>query len=144
MRPKWVAVGLTAAVLFYLVTLGQRGWVLLDSGEPGAVALGVGVLLLPVLVAWAVWRELRFGLVTERMARRLDSEGGLPQETLLRTPAGRVDRAAADAVFGRYREAVESAPEDWRAWFRLAWAYDLAGDRKRARAAMRHAVSLFG
>ena len=32
--------------------------------------------------------------------------------------------------------------EDWRAWFRLALAYDAAGDRKRARRAMRDAVAL--
>ncbi|MFP5334707.1 MAG: tetratricopeptide repeat protein [Actinomycetes bacterium] len=144
MRAKWVAGLLAAAVAFYLVLLGQRSWVLLTSGEPGAVVLGVGVLVLPVLVAWAVWREIRFGRATERMARALDAEGLLPAEELATTPGGRVDRAAADAVFGRYREAVEAAPEDWRAWFRLAWAYDTAGDRRRARAAMRRAVSLFG
>lgn len=144
MRAKWVAGLLTAAVAFYLVLLGQRSWVLLTSGEPGAVVLGVGVLVLPVLVAWAVWREIRFGMATERMARALDAEGLLPAEQVATTAGGRVDRAAADVVFGRYREAVQAAPEDWRAWFRLAWAYDTAGDRRRARAAMRRAVSLFG
>jgi cytochrome c-type biogenesis protein CcmH/NrfG len=81
---------------------------------------------------------------TERMARQLGGEGGLPAEELPRTHGGRVDRSAADEVFARYRAAVEAAPQDWRGWFRLAWAYDLAGDRRRARAAMRHAVSLFG
>jgi cytochrome c-type biogenesis protein CcmH/NrfG len=142
-KAKWVALGLTAAVLFYLVTLGQRGWVLVTSGEAGGIALGVGVLLLPVVVAWAVWRELRFGMATERPARRLDGEGGLPAEELPRTPTGRVDRTATDDVFRRYRAAVEASPQDWRSWFRLAWVYDVAGDRKRARAAMRHAVNLF-
>lgn len=142
MKAKWIAVGLAVVVLFYLVTLGQRGWVLVRSGEPGAVALGVGVLLLPLLVAWAVARELRFGTATERMARELDGEGGLPVDDLPRTPGGRVERSAADAAFARYRGETEEAPSDWRAWFRLACAYDVAGDRRRARAAMRHAVSL--
>lgn len=144
MRTKVLVAVLALGVLFYLVTLGQRGWALVSSGTVPGVLLGVGVLLLPVFVAWAVWREVRFGMATERMARQLHGEGALPAETLPRTPSGRVDRAAADDVFTRYRAAVESAPEDWRGWFRLAWAYDVAGDRRRARAAMRHAVSLFG
>jgi cytochrome c-type biogenesis protein CcmH/NrfG len=142
-KAKWVAVGLSLVVLFYLVTLGQRGWVLVTSGEPGGVALGVGVLLLPVVVAWAVWRELRFGLATQKMARQLTGEGGMPVDDLPRTPAGRVDREAADASFARFREQTEAAPQDWRSWFRLACAYDVAGDRRRARAAMRHATRLF-
>ena len=40
------------------------------------------------------------------------------------------------------RAQTEAAPEDWRTWFRLALAYDAAGDRTRARAAARHAVAL--
>ena len=62
--------------------------------------------------------------------------------TLPRRPSGRVDRDAADAHFEVIRAEVEAAPEDWRGWYRLAHAYDLAGDRKRARSAMRHAIEL--
>ena len=40
------------------------------------------------------------------------------------------------------RAEVEAAPDDWRGWYRLAHAYDLAGDRKRARSAMRQAIEL--
>jgi Flp pilus assembly protein TadD len=39
---------------------------------------------------------------------------------------------------------VESAEDDWSAWFRLGLAYDDAGDRRRARAAMRTAIRLHG
>ncbi|KTR54674.1 hypothetical protein SA11R_08410, partial [Rothia kristinae] len=56
--------------------------------------------------------------------------------------SGRIDREAADAAFPARRAEVEREPEDWRAWFRLALAYDAAGDRKRARRAMRDAVAL--
>jgi Flp pilus assembly protein TadD len=55
-------------------------------------------------------------------------------------PSGRVDRAAADARFAERRAEVEAAPDDWRRWYRLALAYDDAGDRRRARAAMRTAI----
>ena len=53
-----------------------------------------------------------------------------------------VERDAADAHFEIIRAEVEAAPEDWRGWYRLAHAYDLSGDRKRARASMRHAIEL--
>ena len=144
MKAKWVAGLLALVVLFYLLLLGQRAWFLLTTPEPGTIALGVGLLVLPALIGWGVWRELRFGLATERLARDLTAEDGMPAEDLPRTPGGRVDRSAADAVFGRYADAARQAPEDWRAWFRLAWAYDAAGDRKRAREAMRRAVALHG
>ncbi|GAB3688252.1 hypothetical protein GCM10028814_29620 [Angustibacter aerolatus] len=51
-------------------------------------------------------------------------------------------RAAADAAFARYRAETEAAPDDWAAWYRLALAYDAAGDRRRARRATRTAIAL--
>jgi Flp pilus assembly protein TadD len=40
------------------------------------------------------------------------------------------------------RAEVEADPDDWRRWYRLARAYDYAGDRTRARETMRKAVEL--
>ena len=83
--------------------------------------------------------------ITERMARQLDAEGGLlDTSNLPRRPSGRVDRDAADAWFEQRRADVEARPRDWRAWFLLAQAYDLAGDRGRARETMRKAIDLYG
>ena len=65
-----------------------------------------------------------------------------PVDDLPRRPSGRVDRGAADAQFARMREETEATRTSWRAWFRLALAYDAAGDRTRARAAARHAIAL--
>jgi hypothetical protein len=142
-RAKVVVAVLVAALLLYLLLLGQRGWLLVTSGQgPVAVLLGAGVLLLPLLVLWGVGRELLFGARTQAMARELEAEGGLPVDDLPRTPTGRVERSAADAAFARYREETEADPRRWEGWFRLACAYDVAGDRKRARSAMRHAASL--
>jgi hypothetical protein len=142
-RAKAVVAVLLLALLLYLGLLGQRGWLLVTSGQgPAAVALGVGVLLLPLVVLWAVGRELVFGARTEAMARELEAAGRLPPDDLPRTPGGRVERAAADQAFARYRTETEADPRDWGGWFRLACAYDVAGDRKRARAAMRHAAAL--
>lgn len=142
MRTKVVVVVLVALCLLYAVLVGQRGWLLLTSGEPVGVALGAALVVVPVLVVLGVLREVRFGAQTERMGRALEAEGGLPPDDLPRTPGGRVVRAAADEAFARYRAEADAAPDDWRTWFRLALAYDAAGDRRRARSAMRHAASL--
>ncbi|ETB43840.1 hypothetical protein N602_04660, partial [Mycobacterium avium subsp. hominissuis 10-5606] len=57
---------------------------------------------------------------------------------------GRIRRDAADALFATVRTEVENHPDDWRCWYRLARAYDYAGDRRRAREAMKTAVDLQG
>ena len=66
----------------------------------------------------------------------------LDVSALPRTPAGRVQRDAADALFRSVRGEVEADPDNWRGWYRLARAYDYAGDRTRARETMRTAVAL--
>ncbi|HKG49814.1 MAG TPA: hypothetical protein VKB14_05205 [Actinomycetales bacterium] len=142
MRVRVAVVLLVVAFAFYVVTIGWRGALLVADGRPAAVALGVGVLLLPLVGCWAVWREVRFGLATQRLAQELAAAGLLPVDDLPRRPSGRIDRDAAMAAFEDHRHEVERRPEDWAAWYRLATAYDAAGDRRRARAAARRAIAL--
>lgn len=139
-----VTVGLlVAALAVYFVLLTGRALALIGTGEPVGVLLGVGVLILPLLGVWIAYSNLRFGWETEKMARELDADGLLPDVSHLpKRPSGRVDREAADSWFEERRAEVEAAPEDWRAWFRLAYAYDIAGDRGRARETMKRAVQL--
>ncbi|TNB73883.1 hypothetical protein FHJ30_07785 [Arthrobacter sp. BB-1] len=138
----WVG-AVTLLLVFYLVVSFQRSILLLTDSNLAAQAIGAAYLVLPMIGAWALIRELMFGARTEQMAKVLEAEGGLPVDELPRTPAGRIVRAAADAEFEKYRSEAEAAPDDWRSWFRLSCAYDAAGDRKRARASMRDAVRLF-
>jgi len=138
----WVG-AITLLLVFYLVVTFNRAVLLLVDPQPVAKAMGLAYLVLPVVGAWALARELMFGARTERMAKILEEEGGLPPDNLPRTPAGRIVREAADAEFVKYQREAEAAPDDWRVWFRLSCAYDAAGDRRRARAAMRDAVGLF-
>ena len=142
MRVRAVVVLLVVAFGFYAVTIGWRGVLLVGDGRPAAVALGLGVLLLPLLGGWAVWREVQFGLATQHLAQELAAAGRLPVDDLPRRPSGRVDRDAAMAAFEGHRREVERRPEDWAAWYSLATAYDAAGDRRRARAAARRAIAL--
>jgi len=133
---------LVALLLVYAVLIGWRGVLLLADGRPVAVALGLAVLVLPLVGLVLVAAELRFGSAVARLGRELDAEGGLPEDDLPKRPSGRPERAAADARFAERRAEVTAAPDDWRRWFRLAVAYDDAGDRRRAREAMRQAVAL--
>jgi hypothetical protein len=135
-----VVVLLLVALAGYFALIGYRGISLIGQAAPSLKVLGVAVLVFPLVGAWVVIAEVRFGLATQRLARRLDAERAPPEPELPRHPSGRVDRAAADELFVARRQAVEADPADWRQWYRLALAYDLAGDRRRARAAMRTAI----
>lgn len=143
MSAKTVAIVLAVLLLGYLVLLGGRAFTLIGSGRAVFIALGLAVLVLPMLAALLILDQLRFGANTERLAKRLDGEGALPDVSHLPTrPSGRVERTAADAWFDEKHAELEAAPNDWRAWFALAQAYDLAGDRNRGRSAMRKAIEL--
>lgn len=142
MTPRTVAWILAAAVAVYLLFTAARSWVLISSGDPVPVLLGLSVIVIPVIGAWVLWRELAFGLHTQRLGRELGRERGLPVDDLPRTPSGRIEKDAADERFAEYEQQVQQSPDDWRAWYRLAIGYDDARDRKRARAAMRRAIEL--
>jgi tetratricopeptide (TPR) repeat protein len=135
------AVVMAVLLAVYLALVGWRAVQFVQTGEPIAVVMGVSLIVLPVLAAWAIWRELQFGVRSQRLVRRLEEEGGLDLGMPLR-PSGRPERAAADAAFPAFRDAVESDPDSWRAWLRLGLAYDAAGDRRRARRAVRRAIEL--
>ena len=143
MTARRVVAVLVVVLAFYIVTLGERGLLLLGDHRLVFRGLGVGVLLLPVLGVVLVVGELRFGRGTERLGRRLAGEpGGLAADELARRPSGRIDRAAADEVFARRRAEVEQEPGDWRRWYRLGVAYGDAGDTARGRRALRRAIAL--
>jgi cytochrome c-type biogenesis protein CcmH/NrfG len=133
---------MAALLALYIVLVGQRAWLLIMSGDPIGVTMGIALIVLPVIAAWALGRELWFGVRAQQLGRRLESEGGLPADEVAVRPSGRVMREDGDALFPAYRADVEAHPDDWRAWYRLGLAYDAAGDRRRAREAVRTAIRL--
>jgi len=117
---------------------------LLTSGDLVQVGVGIGVLLLVGVGVVLVIGEIRLGAASARLARQLEGEGGLPYDPpgVVRLASGRLEKDDADVIFEERRREVEAAPEDWRAWWRLAAAYGDARDPRRGRRAMRRAVSL--
>jgi len=131
------------ALIFYFAMLTRTAVALIRSGTPAAVALGIGVLILPVVGSWVLFATLRAGLSHQRLAR-LAAEDGMELDItdLPRLPSGRIQRDAADALFRTTRAELDADPDNWVRWYRLARAYDYAGDRGRARETMRTAVSM--
>ena len=142
MKPQLFAGLLTAALVGYFLLMAGQAVALIGDGRPVTVVLGASILVLPVIGVWVVVREWQFGRAVQRLAEELAGTGGLPEDDLPKRPSGRPERAAADERFEQRRAEVEQTPGDPGAWFRLSVAYDDAGDRKRARAAMRRAVEL--
>lgn len=139
MRARAAAVvAATALVAVYLLV---RAADLVRTGTVRGALLGLGVVLLVAVGGVLVAGEVRLAAASQRLGTRLYDEGFV-EEDLPLTRSGRVDRDAADALFVRRRADVEAAPGDWRAWFLLASAYDMARDPQRGRRAMRKAVAL--
>lgn len=131
------------ALVGYFVLLGRSAIALIGSGRPAAIGLGIAVLIMPIIGVWVLAATLRAGFAHQRLARLAAHDGmELDVSALPRRPSGRIDRDAADALFHRVRAEAENDPDDWRRWYRLARAYDYAGDRSRARAVMKKAVEM--
>ena len=131
------------ALIVYFVMLGRAALVFISSGRPAAIGLGVAILILPAIGSWVMVATLRAGLAHQRLGRLAREQGmELDVSELPRMPSGRIRRDAADALFATVRDELESDPDNWRRWYRLARAYDYAGDRTRAREAMKRAVEM--
>ena len=131
------------ALLVYLVLLGRSAILMIGSGRAAAVVLGVALLILPAIGLLAMVATLRAGFAHQKLARLVAEDGmELDVSTLPRRPSGRIERDAADALFDAVRAELRNDPDDWRRWYRLARAYDYAGDRGRAREAMKKALDL--
>lgn len=136
----WVLI-MTGFVLVYLWLIGERSLLLIADPAPVAKLMGFLMLGFPILAVWALFVELRFGLQAQRLAQRAN-ELGVAELDIERMPSGRAEKASAQLEFDRVSALVEQDETNWALWFRLGEAYDACGDRKRARRAIRRAISL--
>ena len=141
-RSKIGALVMTALLVTYVALLANTGIALLVTGVLVAQIMGALILTFPILGIWAIVVELKFGLATEKLVARVEAEGNWPDLGIETRPSGRAIRASADAAFKKFSDAVSEDETNWHAWFTLSLAYDACGDRRRARGAMRKAISL--
>ncbi|KXO93908.1 hypothetical protein [Tsukamurella pseudospumae] len=134
---------LAVAMLLYIGLIGV--WASMIAGRGGAVNIGlaIGMVLVGVMGLWILWSVLRNGYAHQRLAASAKALGrDLDVSDLPKMPSGRVQRDAADALFAEVKAEYEADPDSWVNTYRLARAYDYAGDRSRARDWMTKAVSL--
>lgn len=136
-----LALVMAGALALYVVVAGGLAVGFLLAGTPLGIGVGIALLVVTAAGAWALARELVFGLRLDGAVRELAAAGGMP-EPLPATPSGRADAAAAERAFPVAKADVEAHPESWQSWLRLSMAYDAARDRKRARMAARKALEL--
>ena len=141
-RPLVGALFMAVLLVAYLAFTLNYAWILINDSSALVVAMGYALVVLPVVGAWALALELRFAVVSSRLMKVLEAEGGMPHEEFSITPSGRADRAQAQKVFEDFAAAAHENPESWQAWLRLGLAYDASGDRRRARWAVRRAIGL--
>jgi hypothetical protein len=140
--PKLGAAISLALFAVYVFLLGNWAVNMLASGKVVGVIMGTLVVTFPLFGLWIIYRELRFGLKVEAMGKELESAGAWPEFQLELRPSGRPTRESADENFKVFAAKAEANPNDWKAVFALALAYDACGDRPRARKAMAEAMAL--
>lgn len=133
---------MAAALLVYLAVAIWLAVMFISVGTPVSIGMGITLLVLAPIGAWALVREMMFGFGADRLGRLLDAEGGMPPVETELTPSGRIARADADSLIARYTAEADAAGDDWRARYRLGVVQDAAGRRKDARASIRAAIRL--
>ena len=133
MRDKLFVGLLLLVTAAYAWGLGWIAWGFARVGGVLGYGLAGGIVVLLVLTVWVTWHEVLFGLAAGRLAARY------------RPPAeaeGEDARAEFEAARTALRQEAfgDGAEGEWRAWFRLALAYDALRDRKGARMATRRAI----
>jgi tetratricopeptide (TPR) repeat protein len=129
---------MTALAVIYVVLLGQKAVLLILDDNWVAKAMGLALLVLPIVAAWAILTEVKFGIDAERLAKT----NSLPELQLELRPSGRATKESAQVEFDRIKALVSQDLENWELWFRLGECYDASGDRKLARKSIRKAIKL--
>lgn len=141
MRTKiWVAV-MAILAISYIAIFGSRGLILIAEPDLIAKLIGFAMFVFPVVALWSIAVEIKFGIDSERLSKRLIEEK-FPELELELRPSGKAQPESAKTQFDEVKRKLESSESDWRLWFRLGEAYEASGDRKRARAAIREAIKL--
>ncbi|ADG78375.1 Cytochrome c biogenesis factor OS=Tsukamurella paurometabola (strain ATCC 8368 / DSM / CCUG 35730 / CIP 100753 / JCM 10117 / KCTC 9821 / NBRC 16120 / NCIMB 702349 / NCTC 13040) OX=521096 GN=Tpau_1757 PE=4 SV=1 [Tsukamurella paurometabola] len=134
---------LSVAMLVYIGLIGVWAWMIMRRGGGANLGLGAGMIVLGIVGLWILYSVLRNGYAHQRLAAQAKELGrDLDVSDLPKMPSGRVDRDCADALFAEVKAEYEADPDSWVNVYRLARAYDYAGDRSRARDWMTRAVSM--
>lgn len=121
MKSRFAAWVMVVIVLIYLVVVFERAIVFISTTEPIAIALGCALLVLPIIGLWVLWREMLFGLRSQKLVLILRETAELPADE------------------GTLHESEEA----WQTWFCRGLAHENSGNRAAARSAIRTAIKLY-
>lgn len=141
-KPKLAALAMAFLLVIYVALLANTGLALIGTDLLIGQLMGALILTFPILGAWVIYVELRFGLAAQRLVSRVEAEGTWPDLGIETRPSGRAIRSSADAAFKKFSDEAMRDYSNWHSWFTLSLAYDACGDRRRARMAMRKAIAL--
>ena len=92
MSVKIGVVVMAVLLALYIALVGWRAVLLLGTGDPVGITMGVALIVLPVVAVWALGRELWFGWRAQQLGLRLEAEHDLPEEAVgarMPTPSSR-------------------------------------------------------
>lgn len=129
-----------AALLLYIAIAVWLAAMFFRVGTAPGIGMGIALVIIAPIGAWALIRELAFGYAADRLGRTLDAEGGMPEAPAELTPSGRLRPDDIEPLIAEYKAGAEASPADWRTHYRLGVVQDAAGRRKDARASIREAI----
>lgn len=143
-RPAFLAAATTCAIVaLYFALVAGRAFMFIATDDAVARVLGVALLVLPALGVWWLIHEWSTGTTVQRMANELERQDRLPIHDGETDARGKLTPAAQESVFEVAHRNVDAHPDDWAAWFHVAYAYEASGDRSMARKSLRHASDLY-
>ena len=142
MTSKFFAYVMGLLTLMYCFLLGSQAFAMIGTGIWVGIVMGVMLLVIPIVGLALTIREFVFGVAVEKLGKQIESAGQWPVFQLEIRPSGRPTKETANAEFEKQKQLTETNPDDYLSWFSLGLAYDAAGDRVRARSAMRKALAL--
>ena len=142
MKGKLSAAVMGVLTLVYVALLANTGFKLLGMESAIAKAMGTLILVFPILAIWLTFMEFRFAVRLEKLTDRIVAAGDFPVLDFEYRPSGRATKASAAIVFEEYAKKVAADEGNYLNWFAIGLAYEAAGDRRRARSAMRRALKL--
>lgn len=115
------------ALMVYLVSATVVITTAFRSGSTTVAVVALAIVIVPLVGFRQVWRDLTLRRGVAAMAATLAAEAALV------TGDGAEIRVIED----------KPDPKDWRSWYAMAGQLEAEDDHRRARAAMRHALSLY-
>lgn len=107
------------------------------------IAMGIGLLFLCGLAAWALWIELSFGLQSNALVQRIIAEGeSLSIDDLAELPRYGADQTEVARLEEPWRQRLAEHPEQWQAALQLGIFLGETGRKSQGRKLIREAYRL--